>query len=99
MWIIILTAAYFFIGGLLAAALLTDKNVNTNRLEAGFCVAAGLLWPLAVGTAAGFAFYENIREKIEIKRQARNEQVRRFCVKLHKMRLISKETLASLQKK
>lgn len=94
---IILSSIYFLIGGLLAGALLTDKNVNTNRLEALFSFLAGVLWPLAVATAAGFAFWENIREKIEIRRQQRSEQVRRFCSKLLKLQLISRETLSKVK--
>jgi len=95
----IITGIYCFIGGLLAAALLTDKHCNTNRREAVFCLIAGVLWPLAIGVAAGFGLYDNVKEKINVRRQARNEQLMRFAAKLFKMRVISKETMLEIQRR
>lgn len=83
---------YCVLGALLAAALITDKHCNTNKKEAFFCIIAGLVWPLAIGTAAGHGLYENIKEKLYTKRQARNERILRFSSKLVKMNLISKNT-------
>jgi hypothetical protein len=97
MLLIILVATYFFIGGLLAAALLTDRNINTNRLEALFSVTVGILWPLAVSVAAGFAFFENIQEKLRARKQAKTEQMRQFCSKLYKLNLISRDTLRGIK--
>ena len=95
----ILEGIYLLSGVLLAAALLTDKNANTNKKEAVFCIVAGAVWPLAVGTAAGFALYENVQEKLFIRRQNRAEQVIRFSNKLHKLQLISKDTLLEVRER
>ena len=93
------TAIYCFVGGLLASALLTDKHCNTNKKEALFCFLAGVLWPLAIATAAGFGLYENVREKIMVKKMARHEQITKFANKLVKMKLISRETYQTLAKR
>lgn len=95
----ILVGSYCFIGGLLAAALLTDKHCNTNKKEAAFCFIAGIVWPLAIGTAAGFGLYENVKEKLFVKKQARNEQILRLSAKLLKMKIISAETMFAVQKR
>ncbi len=99
MFLIILASGYFLLGGLLAGALLTDKHCNTNKKEAFFCFVAGLVWPLAVGTAAGFGLFENVREKIYARRQLRNEKVLRFANQLVKMKLITKDTYHAVSKR
>lgn len=99
MFFYIVTGIYCFVGGLLAAALLTDKHCNTNKKEALFCSIAGLVWPLAIGVAAGFGVYENVREKIMARRHARNERLAKFASKLVKIKLLSKETYTEMTKR
>ena len=96
MWLIALTAAYFFLCGLVTLALLSDEKINTNRWEAYFCVVVGLLWPIAMAVAASVALVENIKAKRVAKKQAEREQLIRFCRNLHKLQLISFETLRTL---
>lgn len=95
----IIIGIYCTIGGLLTGALLTDKNVNTNKLEAVFCFIAGTLWPLAIGIAAGFGLFENIRDRRLVKRRIRNDLITRFSGKLYKLQLISRDTLFEVQKR
>lgn len=95
----ILTGVYCFIGVLLGAALLTDRHCNTNKKEALFCAVAGLVWPLAIGAAAGLGLFENVKEKVQAKRQARNEKLLRFAAKLLKMKIISASTMSEVQKR
>lgn len=90
---------YALIGGMLVGALLTDKHTNTCTQDAVFCVIAGPVWPLAIGAAAGFALYDNIRDRRFEKRRERNGHLIRFSAKLLKLGLISAETHYAVQQK
>lgn len=90
---------YFFVGGLITAVYLTDKNLTTNRFEVACWILTGLLWLFVIVVMAGFTLYENIEERLAVKRLERHSQLQKFCYKLFKLELISKETLHVLQKR
>lgn len=89
MLLIISISGYVIIGALVAASLLTDRQTNTSKLDAVLSTIAGLVWPLAIGAAAGFALFENLHNRYLEKRRTRNEQILRFTSKLVRMGLIS----------
>jgi hypothetical protein len=90
---------YSIIGGMLVGALLTDKHTNTCKQDALFCCIAGPIWPLAIGAAAGFALWDNLKDRRFERTRARREQVQRFCGKLLKLGLISSNTMYTVNRK